>query len=62
MTPMRFAGVWQRFRNGQGIWQPYRKPVLQPPAGNVLLEFNTATTGLLTLPDGGQTQIVRFVF
>ena len=62
-SPTRFSGRWERFRDGQGIGQPYRQPTtITPDAGSVLFNFLTPTTGQLTLPNGRVIAVQRFGF
>lgn len=62
-TPTRYVGAWSTFANGQALGQPYRAPTqVNPNAGALTIEFDSATSGTLTLPDGRNIGIVRFPF
>lgn len=62
-SPTLYQGSWLQFANGQTLTGSYQPPS-QPPAsvGAVTLQFTSATTAILTLPDGRQIPLTRFLF
>lgn len=61
-TPTSYRGAWLRFANGQAMGAPYRPATLvDANAGSVAVDFSDARNGTLTLPDGRQIPITRFV-
>jgi hypothetical protein len=61
-SPLRYAGTWIAFTDGQAMGAPYRAPSRAPDPGAVVLEFSDATHGTLVLPDGRRVPLVRFQF
>jgi len=58
-----FSGEWEQFGNGQTLDSPYRSPVVvNANVGGVSIQFTSPTAGTLTLPNGRQVAIERFVF
>lgn len=63
MTPTHYRGTWQLFSDGQALGAPYRAPVVRnADAGSVDIIFVSPRDAVLTLPDGRQIAITRFVF
>ena len=61
--PMRIAGNWWTYANGQAVGQPYRPATrTSENAGSLAIEFTSATTANLTLPDGRRIAIQRQAF
>ena len=62
-SPTLYQGSWLQFANGQTLTGTYKAPS-QPPAsvGAVALQFTSTTTAILTLPDGRQIPLTRFLF
>ncbi len=58
-----YQGSWLQFANGQTLTGSYQPPS-QPPTnvGAVTLQFTSATTAILTLPNGRQIPLTRFLF
>ncbi|HWQ94135.1 MAG TPA: S8 family serine peptidase, partial [Gammaproteobacteria bacterium] len=58
-----YQGSWLQFANGQTLTGTYQPPS-QPPAnvGALTLQFTSATTAILTLPNGRQIPLTRFLF
>ncbi len=63
VSPTLYQGSWLQFANGQTLTGTY-KPPSQPPAnaGAVTLQFTSTATAILTLPDGRQIPLTRFLF
>lgn len=60
-TRFRFEGDWYRFADGQtlrGAFRPARR--IEPPAGRVVVDFDSPRAATLALPDGRRIPIVRF--
>jgi streptogramin lyase len=59
-----YGGVWQQFGNGQTLTDVlyYAPVVANVDVGNVTLQFTSPTTGMLTLPNGRQVAIQRYLF
>jgi streptogramin lyase len=58
-----YLNVWQQFGNGQTLTGLYIPPmVVNANVGTVSIQFNSTTTGVLTLPNGRQVAIQRYVF
>jgi List-Bact-rpt repeat protein len=58
-----FTGVWQQFAGGNpqiGVYQPVQ--VGNANAGSVTLQFTDNSNATLTLPDGRQIPLTRFIF
>lgn len=61
MNGSTFQGSWSQFGNGQTISGTYVKPIeLNSNVGSVQIQFSSATTATMTLPDGRQIQITRY--
>ena len=62
-SPTLYQGSWLQFANGQTLTGAYKAPS-QPPTnvGAVTLQFTSTTTATLTLPDGRQIALTRFLF
>lgn len=62
-SPTLYQGSWLQFANGQTLTGAYQAPS-QPPTnvGAVTLQFTSTTTATLTLPDGRQIALTRFLF
>ncbi|MBI3345430.1 MAG: hypothetical protein HY028_11360 [Gammaproteobacteria bacterium] len=62
-SPTLYQGSWLQFANGQTLTGAYKAPS-QPPTnvGAVALQFTSTTTATLTLPDGRQIPLTRFLF
>jgi Divergent InlB B-repeat domain/Trypsin-like peptidase domain len=50
------------FANGQVLGGNYRTPVVSGSAGQWSVRFTSASTGIVTLPNGAQIPIKRFLF
>ena len=62
-TTSRYVGTWQRFADGQAPGAPWRTPVvIDADAGAIEIVFHDATHATLTLPDGRNIPIERFLF
>lgn len=62
-TSQFYQGIWAQYGNGQaltGTWKE-AKPT-NPNVGVALFGFDSATTGLLQLPDGRLVKLTRFSF
>jgi len=58
-----FQGTWMQFANGETLTGTYQAPtVLNSNVGSATLNFTSANSALLTLPDGRQIPLVRFLF
>ena len=61
--PMRITGNWWTYANGQAMGQSYRPATrTSENAGSIAIEFTSATTAMLTLPDGRRVGIQRQAF
>jgi hypothetical protein len=61
--PMRITGNWWTFAGGQAMGQPYRPATrTSDNAGALDIQFSSATTATMTLPDGRRIPIVRQAF
>jgi hypothetical protein len=61
--PMRITGNWWTFAGGQAMGQPYRPATrTSDNAGALDIQFASATTATLTLPDGRRIPLVRQEF
>ncbi len=57
-----YEGSWLAYRGGQAIGQPYQAPSLVPvPQSMVRLSFSDARNAQLTLPDGRQLALSRYL-
>ena len=62
-NPLRIAGNWWTFANGQATTGPYRPATrTSDNAGAVAIDFSSPTTATLTLPDGRRVPLVRQAF
>lgn len=58
-----YQGNWVQYANGQTLMGAYRPPVVaNSNAGSLQIQFQSTTTGILTLPDGRAIPISRFRF
>jgi hypothetical protein len=57
-----FEGTLTEFSGGQSLTGSYKAPTGTTAVGVVTIQFQTSTTGMLTLPDGKQVPIQRFSF
>jgi hypothetical protein len=57
-----FEGTLTEFSGGQSLTGSYKPPTGTAAVGVVTIQFQTSTTGILTLPDGKQIPIQRFSF
>ena len=61
--PMRITGNWWTFANGQAMGQPYRAATrTSDNAGALDIQFSSATTATMTLPDGRRIPLARQAF
>ena len=62
-NPLVGSGAWTQFANGQTLTGAYRQATpVNASAGALGLQFQGATSGTMTLPDGRQIPITRFRF
>jgi hypothetical protein len=62
-NPMRLTGNWWTFANGQSMGGAYRPATrTSDNVGSVAIDFTSATTATLTLPDGRRIPLVRQAF
>lgn len=61
-SPTLFQGQWNQYCCGQTLTGAYTPAQLQSSAGATTIQFTSATTGVITLPNGAQTAIQRFQF
>ncbi len=58
-----YQGNWLQYANGQTLMGSYRAPVVvNSSVGALQIQFQTTTSGTLTLPDGRAIPISRFRF
>ncbi len=58
-----YQGSWMQYANGQTLTGAYRAPVVvNSNLGPLQIQFQTTTSGTLTLPDGRAIPITRFSF
>jgi hypothetical protein len=57
-----FQGTWSSFTGGQTLFSTFHSPTGTSSAGSLTLQFTSATTATLTLPDGRQIPIERYNF
>ena len=58
-----YQGNWNEYGNGQTLAGLYRPAnVVNANVGAVTLQFSSATTATLTLPNGRQIVLVRYRF
>jgi VCBS repeat protein len=62
ITPNTYQGSWTSYTGGQTLTGPYQSPTGASNAGNVVIQFSSPTTGVLTLPNGNQIPIQRYLF
>jgi hypothetical protein len=61
--PLRITGNWWTYANGQAMGQPYRAATrTSDNAGSLDVQFTSATTATMTLPDGRRIPLVRQAF
>ena len=61
--PRVIASDWERYVNGQTLTGAYKPPVRPPTlVGPLNMRFTGPKDGILTLPDGRQVAITRFLF
>jgi hypothetical protein len=61
--PLRITGNWWTFANGQAMGQPYRPATrTSDNAGALDVQFSSATTATMRLPDGRIIPLVRQAF
>jgi len=61
--PLRITGNWWTYANGQAMGQPYRPATrTSDNAGALDVQFTSATTATMTLPDGRPINLVRQAF
>ena len=59
-TPQSFSSNWYQAGNGQTLTGPYKKPtVVNSNVGSISIQFQSATTATLTLPNGRLLAITR---
>jgi phospholipase C len=61
-SPTLYQGQWNQYCCGQTLTGAYQPNQAQGSAGGLGIQFNSATTGVMTLPDGRQINIQRFQF
>ena len=58
-----YIGTWNQYGNGQTLTGTYRSAtVVNSNVGQITIQFSDARNGLLTLPDGRQISLTRFIF
>jgi hypothetical protein len=57
-----YQGSWTLYSGGETLTGPYQSPNAPTAVGSLTIQFATATSGTLTLPDGRQIPIQRFSF
>jgi hypothetical protein len=63
LSDATYQGNWAQYGDGQTIAGSYKLPVLvNPSAGAIALQVLSPTTWLLTLPNGKQLPLTKFVF
>ena len=61
--PLRFSGNWWTFAGGQSMGGPYRMPTrTSDNAGALDVQFTSATTATMTLPDARRIPLQRQAF
>lgn len=59
----RYTGSWVQWANGQTLYGSYKIPaIVNSSAGNISLMFTSTTSATLTLPDGRDSPLSRFLF
>ena len=62
-NPLAITGSWWTFAGGQAMGQPYRPATrTSDTAGALHVQFTSATTATMTLPDGRRINLVRQAF
>ncbi len=59
---LSFTGVFAEYANGQSMGGEWRQPAMAGDRGTVTIQFASAREAVLTLPDGRQTRLARFMF
>lgn len=63
LTPSILTGGIQQYTNGQSLSGDYKAPALSPSsAGDLTVRFTNNETGALTLPNGQNVPLKRFLF
>jgi len=63
LTPSLATGALQQYKDGQSLSGDYKAPTLSPAsAGNLTIRFSNNENGVLTLPNGQNVTIKRFLF
>ena len=57
-----YMGTWASYSGGQTLAGDYQAPAASAAAGNLTVQFASATSGTLTLPDGRQIPTQRYGF
>ncbi|MBU0592632.1 MAG: S8 family peptidase [Gammaproteobacteria bacterium] len=58
-----YSGTWIQWANGQTLSGSYKPPsIVNPNVGSIRLLFTSTTSAILTLPDGRQIALARFLF
>jgi hypothetical protein len=57
-----YQGTWTTYTGGQTLTGTYQAPNGSAAAGSLTIQFTSPTAALLTLPDGRQIPIIRYVF
>jgi cytochrome c553 len=57
-----YVGSWTTYMGGETLTGSYQSPTGTVPAGNLTIQFTSATAATLTLPDGRQIPIQRYSF
>jgi Divergent InlB B-repeat domain len=61
--PSSYQGNWQQYGGGQTLTGPFKpSSVINPGVGSITLQFTSATTATVTLPDSRQILLQRFPF
>ena len=62
-NPMLIEGNWWTFAGGQSMGGPYRPATrTSDNAGSLRVEFSSATTATMTMPNGTRIPLVRQAF
>lgn len=61
-TGLTLTGELSEYANGQSLGGAWQSPRVAGPRGTVTIQFTSATTATLTLPDGRQVTLTRFAF
>jgi len=58
-----FQGTWAQFANGQTLTGSYQAPTTaNADVGSLTVQFSDTTDAIMTLPDGRQIPLKRFIF